>query len=278
MRRCSRRRDVDLGNSDGYGARLVISWRGQVVSRASEPTTTVETTKSTNSGEGQPIRIGIVDDHPVFRLGLKRAFEREPDLEVAWDLASVAELQSTLASSRVDVVLMDLDLGPDQDSLAATRAVTQRYPAVKVVIISASLDGDAAAAAKAAGAVGYIPKDLSIPDTKSAIRGLAAKGAGKIVFGNFLVAHPVAGGVNGVSRHGLTRRQQEVLTELHRGRTNREIAVKFGVSIATVNKHVQQVLKKLHVRNRGQAVARLYGETPWRRYQPSIDAQTQAGR
>jgi DNA-binding NarL/FixJ family response regulator len=226
----------------------------------------------------QPIRLGIVDDHPVFRLGLKRAFEREADLEVAWELESTTDLLATLASSRVDVVLMDLNLGPDEDSLAATRAVIQRHPAVKVIIISASLEGDAAAAAKAAGAVGYLPKNLSVPDTMTAIRGLAAKSVGEIVFGDFLVVRTGAGGRKEISRHGLTRREQEVLAELRRGPTNREIASKLGVSIATVNKHVQQVLRKLQVRNRGQAVARLHAEAGWRNYQgASTPAQSTAG-
>ena len=227
---------------------------------------------------GQPIRLGIVDDHPVFRLGLRLLFEREADLEVAWDLASAAELMTTLASSPVDVVLMDLNLGPEEDSLAATRAVVERYPAVKVVFISASLDGDAAAAARVAGAVGYLPKDLSVRDTMGAIRGLAAKGVGEIVFGDFLTARPGASGRYGMSSHGLTRREHEVLVELRRGRTNREIASKLGVSIATVNKHVQQVLKKLHVRNRGQAVARLYGDAAWRMHQAGVDARAVPGR
>jgi len=192
---------------------------------------------------------------------------------VVWELGSSTELLAKLATSRVDVLLLDLNLGPDDDSLAATRAVIQRFPAVKVIIVSASLDGDAAAAAKAAGAVGYLPKDLSIPDTTAAIRGLTAKGVGAVVFGNFLATRVGVDGLNGFSRHGLTKREQEVLAELRRGRTNREIATKFGVSIATVNKHVQQVLKKLHVRNRSQAVARLQGETAWRSHQTSSDVR-----
>jgi DNA-binding NarL/FixJ family response regulator len=69
-----------------------------------------------------------------------------------------------------------------------------------------------------------------------------------------------------MSNHGLTRREQEVLNELRRGRTNREIASRLGVSTATVNKHVQQVLKKLHVTNRSQAVARLHAEADGRPY------------
>jgi DNA-binding NarL/FixJ family response regulator len=212
------------------------------------------------------IRVGIVDDHPVFRLGLRRAFERETDLEVTWELGSTTDLLATLASSRVDVVLMDLNLGPDEDSLAATRALIQRYPGVKVIIISASLEGDAAAAAKAAGAIAYLPKDLPVLDTLAAIRGLGSATLGAIVFGDFLAARS-GSGKKETSRHGLTRREQEVLAEIRRGRTNKEIATKLGVSIATVNKHVQQVLKKLHVRNRSQAVARLHTEGAWRSYQ-----------
>jgi len=222
---------------------------------------------------GQPIRLGIVDDHPVFRLGLRLLFEREVDVEVAWDLGSATELLTTLASAPVDVVLMDLNLGPEEDSLAETRVVVERYPDVKVVFISASLDGDAAAAARAAGAVGYLPKDLSVHDTMGAIRGLAATGTGEIGFGDFLTARAVVTGKNTIARHGLTRRELEVVTELRRGRTNREIASKLGVSIATVNKHVQQVLKKLHVRNRGQAVARLNGDAAWHIHQANIDAR-----
>jgi DNA-binding NarL/FixJ family response regulator len=211
------------------------------------------------------ISLGIVDDHPVFRLGLRRAFERESDLEVVWELGSTTDLMTTLAASRVDVVLMDLNLGPNQDSLAAGRAVVQHYPGVKLVIISASLEGDAAAAAKAAGAVAYLPKDLPIQDMMAAIRGLGAETRGAIIFGDFLAAR--SGGRKETSRDGLTRREQEVLSEMRRGRTNREIAGKLGVSIATVNKHVQQVLKKLHVRNRSQAIARLHADGAWRSYQ-----------
>lgn len=244
---------------------LILVYRALYVRARWQPARDVRRGKK-EIRDGKAIRLGIVDDHPVFRLGLRRAFEREADLKVAWELGSTTDLLATLASTRVDVVLMDLNLGPDQDSLAATRAVIQRYPGVKVVIISASLEVDAAAAAKAAGAVAYLPKDLSVPDTMAAIRGLATVSPGSIIFGDFLAARS-GSGKKETSRHGLTKREQEVLAEIRRGRTNREIASKLGVSIATVNKHVQQVLKKLHVRNRSQAVARLHTEGAWRSYQ-----------
>jgi DNA-binding NarL/FixJ family response regulator len=196
-----------------------------------------------NVVRGGPIRLGIVDDHPVFRLGLARTLEREADMKVAWELGSTTDLMKSAQSSPVDVVLMDLNLGPDQDSLASTKALIQRHPRVKVIVLSALLEPEAA------------------------IRTIVSKRVSE-AFSDFLTTTSR----NGVSRtpamsnHGLTRREQEVLNELRRGRTNREIASRLGVSTATVNKHVQQVLKKLHVTNRSQAVARLHAEAAGRPY------------
>ncbi len=214
---------------------------------------------------GPPIRLGIVDDHPVFRVGLTRTLEREADLTVAWDIGSATELLQKMAESPVDAVLMDLNLGPGQDSLASMRALIKRHPNAKVIVISALLDTEAAEAAKAAGARGYIPKDLTAGDTAAAIRAIVSKRGRDRVFSDFLTGR-VGDRRPRAAAYGLTRREQEVLVELRRGRTNREIASRLGVSIATVNKHVQHVLKKLQVRNRGQAVARLHAETGGRPY------------
>lgn len=149
---------------------------------------------------------------------------------------------------------MDLNLGPDEDALAATTAIREKYDHVKVIVISASLDWDAAAAARAAGASGYLPKDLEVADMVAAIRELASPNFGRRSFSDMLGSRRGSGTLLPL-RRGLTRREQEVLAELRRGRTNKEIASRFGVSITTINKHVQQVLKKLHVRTRAQAVA-----------------------
>lgn len=201
------------------------------------------------------IRLGIVDDHPVFRMGLIRIFEKERDLSVLWELSALDELTAMLDKYPVDVVLMDLSLGPDQDAIAATRQVRESYDNVKVIIVSASLDWDAATAARLAGASGYLPKDLSIADMVETIRALASPNLGRVSFTDMLDVRPK----NGLARfspwQALTKREHEVLGELRRGRTNREIASQLGVSIPTVNKHVQQILKKLQVRTRSQAVA-----------------------
>ena len=211
-------------------------------------------------------RIGIVDDHPVFRVGLNRTLEREPDMEVLWELGSVTDLQPTLETIPVDVVLMDLNLGPDQDALAATTLIREKFDSVKVIIISASLDWEAATAARAAGASGYLPKDLSVADMVAALRGLSSPNFGRWIFTDMLQSRPSGNGSFVALRRALTHREQQVLSELRLGRTNKEIAARFGISITTVNKHVQQVLKKLHVRTRAQAVAKVNAEAQGRPY------------
>ena len=206
------------------------------------------------------IRVGIVDDHPVFRLGLLRSLEREPELSVLWEVGSVSELWAVLGTGPVDVILMDLNLGPDQDALAATKDLRVQHADVKVIIISASLDWEVAAASRNAGAAGYLPKDLGIEDMVAAIRTLAAPNFGRSSIADLLNLRVAHKGDSWITSARLTKREREVLGEMRRGRTNREIAARFGVSVTTINKHVQQVLKKLNVRTRGQAVARMHAE------------------
>ncbi|HVC76706.1 MAG TPA: response regulator transcription factor [Candidatus Micrarchaeaceae archaeon] len=221
------------------------------------------------------IRVGIVDDHPVFRLGLRATFERQRDFKVVWDLGSPTRLLETIADSPTDVLLMDLDLGlgPKQDGLTATRAIRNVHPEIRVVIITAALDEASIAASRAAGASGYLAKDLSATEMVAAVRTLTAYGPIRKIFGGRYAASATSGGTTWSAIRGLTRREQEVLAALNRGHTNREIATQFGVSVTTVNKHVQQVLKKLHVRNRSQAVARMHAETVMRAYQ-EVDARS----
>jgi DNA-binding NarL/FixJ family response regulator len=214
-----------------------------------------------------------VDDHPVFRLGLRGTFERQKDLKVLWDLGGASTLLESFAAAPVDVVLMDLDLGPNQDGLSATRALKRAHPEVRVVVITASLDTETVAASRVAGASGYLAKDLPVADMIAAVRKLAAPGAVRIVLGDHLGTTFAHGGNTWSGLRALTKREQQVLAELNRGRTNREIASRLGVSVTTVNKHVQQVLKKLHVRNRGQAVARLHAESAARVFQGAPAAE-----
>lgn len=178
-----------------------------------------------------------------------------------WELSDLTELFSMLDAYPVDVVLMDLSLGPEQDAVGAIESIRQGYEPVKVIVISASLDWEAANAARVAGAAGYLPKDLSIADMLATIRGLASPNFGRASFRDLLEARARING-NSAWQRALSKRELQVLGALRRGRSNKEIAAQLGVSITTVNKHVQQVLKKLRVTSRSQAVAMVTAE-PW---------------
>lgn len=189
------------------------------------------------------IRVGIVDDHPLFRSGLRRLLEREDGLWVAWDMSTARELTATLQQHPVDVILMDLDLGPGTGGLEATRAAVAQLPSLKVIVLTGSLDPRSPQEAAAAGATGFLPKQMNVPELLASIRRLASgKGA------------PASDPDSQQLR--LTARERQVLAEVRKGRTNREIARTLGISTTTVNKHVQQILKKLRVSNRVQAAGR----------------------
>lgn len=195
-------------------------------------------------------------------------FDREADLTVVWDVAGVDDLDRILRETPVDVVLMDLNLGPGQDSMVATRAIRERYETVKVIVISATLDWEAAELARGSGASGYLPKDVEPADMVAVIRGLASPNFGRLAFSDLLEARGFNGGVASLRRL-LSRRERQVLSELRRGSTNKEIAARLGVSTTTINKHVHQILSKLHVRTRAQAVALVDAETYGGPYSPN---------
>jgi DNA-binding NarL/FixJ family response regulator len=194
------------------------------------------------SNLNSPIRIGIVDDHPVFRAGLKRVLERSGDMTVEWDLADSAGLAALFIANPVDVLLMDVELKAGPDGLATTRTAAAKWPNLNVIVLSGSLDPDMPRLAQGHGAAGFLAKDMPIPDMVAKIREVALAGRRR---------SPRS--PRDPSR--LSVRENQVLQEIRRGRTNREIAASLGISITTVNKHVQGVLKKLNVRNRAQAAA-----------------------
>jgi DNA-binding NarL/FixJ family response regulator len=202
------------------------------------------------------IRVGIVDDHPVFRMGLRRVLERTPDISVSWESGTVDGLLEQVESDPVDVILMDLYLGEGENSLAAARAARERFTDLRVIVVSASLDWDAVTASRQAGANGYLPKDLSVEDMAAAIRALADPNLGRN-FSDRLSSARSENGSRWVNQAGLTRREREVLFEMVCGYSNREIAHHLGVAVTTVNKHVHQVLSKLKAKTRAQVISRL---------------------
>lgn len=204
-------------------------------------------------GKRRPaIRVGIVDDHPVFRLGLKRALERESDIDITWETGSAANLDAVMKKTPVDVILMDVYMGAGKDGVAATREVTEKWPEVKVAVISASLDMRVAPASKRAGADMFLSKAMPVAEMVSSIRHLASSSPP----GSRNRTRPARRAGDATGRiNGLSPRQRQVLEQVSLGRTNREIAARLSISIGTVNKHVHEVLTVLKVRNRTQAAA-----------------------
>ena len=102
------------------------------------------------------IRIGIIDDHPLFRSGLRRVLERSGDLSVEWELADPAGLEAAFSRNSVDLVLMDVEFAHGRNGLEATRAALGRWPDLDVIILSGSLDPEMPRLALECGAAGFL--------------------------------------------------------------------------------------------------------------------------
>jgi DNA-binding NarL/FixJ family response regulator len=197
-----------------------------------------------------------VDDHEVFRVGLKSLLARAPRLEVVWDTASAHDAFDRLQQEPVDAVLMDINLGGPVDGIQATDRLMGAWPGLKVILISALADERRLVAAREAGAAGFLPKELGADEMVEAIVRMVSgrpPGLGDHIAARGRVTGPVTGGPPLNAFEALSPRELEVLGEVRWARTNREIAERLGVSTTTINKHVHQILRKLGLRNRGEA-------------------------
>jgi len=193
-----------------------------------------------------PLTLAIVDDHEVFRLGLRTLLESTGSVRVAWDAASPHEAWSRMAAEPVDAILVDMHLGGPVDGVEATRMLLARDPGLRVVLMSGLVDEERVAEGRRAGAVGFLPKEMAATELANALAGMVRTAAAPR-------RRPPGGTQEDVRQ--LSRRELEVLAQIRLGRTNREIAERLRVSTTTVNKHVGQVLRKLRVRNRSEAAS-----------------------
>jgi DNA-binding NarL/FixJ family response regulator len=203
---------------------------------------------------GEPIRVLVVDDHPVVRQGLRTFLDLQGDMTVVGEASDGAACVAAAQQLRPDVILLDLRM-PGGDGLVALRGLRglrglreQQNPA-RVLVITSFTDPAAVLPAVQAGAAGYVYKDVDPPALAAAIRAVHA--------GHVLLHPDVAGllAAGGPARPAgrLTPRESEVLTEIARGRSNREIARSLALSEKTVKTHVSAVLAKLGVQDRTQA-------------------------
>jgi DNA-binding NarL/FixJ family response regulator len=196
----------------------------------------------------EPIRVLVVDDHPVVRQGLRTFLDLQDDLTVVGEAADGAAAVIAADDLRPDVILLDLKM-PGADGVVALRGLRSSGNAARVLIITSFTEPEAVLPAVRAGAAGYVYKDVDPPALAAAIR---AVHAGHVLL-HPDVARLLADGRTRLADVHLTARERDVLAAIARGRANREIARQLGLSEKTVKTHVSSILTKLGVQDRTQA-------------------------
>jgi NarL family two-component system response regulator LiaR len=201
----------------------------------------------------KPIRVVLVDDHHVVRQGLRIYLESFPDLQIAGEAASGEEALRLIELWLPDVVVMDLLMPGGIDGVETIRRISQLTPHTQIIALTSYTDDARVIAVLRAGAIGYVRKDAA-PDVLLASIRAAARGQS-------LLDPAVAGAVLQELSHeeksevaALSEREREVLRLLALGHTNREIAEGMMISPETVKTHVGNILAKLHLVHRTQAV------------------------
>ncbi len=205
------------------------------------------------------IRVMICDDHALFRRGLIMVLEAEDDIEVVGEAEDGRDAVERVADIVPDVVLMDVRM-PEIDGIEATRLIAERAPSAKILMLTVSDEENDLYEAIKAGATGYLLKEISIEEVASAVRA--------VVSGQSLISPSMASKLlteftnlakraderTSVPTPRLTERELEVLRLVAQGMSNREIAGELYISENTVKNHVRNILEKLHLHTRMEAV------------------------
>jgi DNA-binding NarL/FixJ family response regulator len=210
----------------------------------------------TTPAEG--LRIIVADDHAFYREGVKAMLGLLPGAEVVGEASSGEEAVRLAAALQPDLVLMDIKM-PGLNGIAATRAIRHTSPHIAVLVITLFDDDDSVFAAMRAGARGYLLKDARHDEL---IRAVTAVSRGEAIFSPAIAArmiqyfsssHPPGAAP---AFPELTEREREVLALVAQGRNNEAIAARLGLSLKTVRNHVSNILSKLQVSDRAQAIVR----------------------
>jgi len=203
------------------------------------------------------IRIVVVDDHRIFRDGLLALLAAAPDTDVVGDAGSGEEALEVIAATLPDVVLMDIAM-PGMSGLEAVRHVHHDHPDVSIVMLTMLDDDDSLFAAMCAGARGYLLKGA---DTDEVLKTVRAVAAGDALFGaamaerlTGLFRHAEGRGLTVAPFPQLTDREREILALVAEGRDNASIARTLYISTKTVSNNVSNILTKLGLADRPQAI------------------------
>ncbi|WP_426623846.1 response regulator [Leifsonia sp. McL0607] len=213
----------------------------------------------------RPLRILVVDDQALVRLGFRMVLEAEPDLQVVGEAADGAEAIRLAVETRPDVILMDVRM-PTVDGIEATRRIVTANPAARIIILTTFDLDEYAFGGLRAGASGFLLKDARPSELTAAIRSVASGDAavsGRVtramleLFADRLPASDATlPGADPAA--ALTPREREILLAMADGLTNGEIGAKLFLTESTVKTHVGRVLSKLQLRDRVHAVIFAY--------------------
>jgi two-component system NarL family response regulator len=207
----------------------------------------------------EPIRVLIVDDHALFRRGLVGVLELEKDIEMVGEAGDGAEAIDIVAQALPDVVLMDVRM-PRRGGIEATRQIKELAPHTKILMLTISDEEADLYDAIKAGANGYLLKEIPIDEVADAIRRVFAgestispSMASKLM-SEFQVMIKKTDERPATAQPRLTEREMEVLKLVAKGKNNRDIAKDLFISENTVKNHIRNILEKLHLHSRMQAV------------------------
>jgi DNA-binding NarL/FixJ family response regulator len=203
------------------------------------------------------VRVLVVDDHPVFREGVRAALGADAGLDVVGAAADGPEALALAEDLQPDVVVMDLHL-PELGGIEATRRIVATSPHIAVLVLTMLADEDSVFAAMRAGARGYLLKGATPEDT---VRGVHAVARGEAVFGPGIADRMLAFFTASPGRRSapvlpqLTEREREVLELIAGGARNSEIGARLVISPKTVRNHISNIFTKLQVADRAEAIA-----------------------
>jgi two-component system response regulator NreC len=203
------------------------------------------------------IRLLMVDDHAVVRLGLRMLLDNEDDIEIIGEADSASEAMNEISRLKPDVVLMDIGL-PDLSGIDSTREIKRLWPKIAIIALTIHEDEEYFFQMLDAGASGYVPKRAAPEELITAIRA-AARGEvylypsmAKLLVKDYLsMEHQQA---SNDTLNGLTPREREVLTHLAEGESNTEIGGSLGISPKTVARHRENIMGKLNLHSRSELV------------------------
>jgi DNA-binding NarL/FixJ family response regulator len=207
----------------------------------------------------EPIRVLVADDHALFRRGLEMVLAQESDIEVVGEAADGAEAVLQAAELLPDVVLMDVRM-PRRSGIEACTAIKDVVPSARIIMLTISDDETDLYEAIKAGATGYLLKEISIEEVATAIRSVAG---GQSLISPAMASKLLTEFATLIKRDGdrqqvpaprLTERELEVLRLVARGLNNRDIAKQLFISENTVKNHVRNILEKLQLHSRMEAV------------------------